>query len=83
MQDKCSAYVLLETPQADEAARLLEEKGVTETERVNGQIKVFDDIPKEDIAKWMYEGKILLTLLLKHEESLENYYMHLLGRGEK
>lgn len=80
LDEKCSAYILVETRQTDEAMRILEENGVKSMERDGGRIKIHDEIAAEDIAKWLFDGKILVTLLMKHERSLENYYMELLGR---
>lgn len=83
LDKKCSAYVLVETRQTDEAIRILEEKGVRSMERDGGRIRVYDDISTEDIAGWLFDGRVLVTLLVKHEKSLENYYMELLGRKLK
>lgn len=80
LDEKCSAYVLFETQQSDDAIRILEENGVKSLERDGGAIKVYDDISSEKIAKWLFDAKILVTLLVRHEKSLETYYMELLGR---
>ncbi len=80
LDEKCAAYILVESPQADEAAGLLKEKGVKAMERDGCRIRIYDDVSAEDIAKWLFEGRILVTLLMKCEKSLENYYMELLGR---
>ena len=42
-----------------------------------------DEEEFEDIAKWLFDGKILVTRLEKNENSLENYYMELLGRAQR
>ncbi len=80
LDEKCSAYVRLETPQANDAMRVLEENGITPIERNGSEIKIYDEVPTEDIAKLLFDEKVLVTLLVKHEKSLENYYMELLGR---
>lgn len=80
LDEKCSAYVLIETRQADDAIAILEENGIKSMECNGGEIRIYDDASTEDIAKWLFDGKILVTLLMKHEKSLENYYMELLGR---
>jgi len=80
LDEKCSAYVHIETLQADDAIAILEEKGIKSMERNDREIKIYDEVSIEKIAKWLFDGKILVTLLMKHEKSLENYYMELLGR---
>lgn len=78
---KCSAYVIMETVQTDEAMKVLKKNGVQSFECEGMTIKVYDDIPTKNIAQWMFDAKILVTLLMKYEKSLENYYMELLGRN--
>ena len=80
LDEKCSAYIIAETPQTDEAVAILEQNGIKSMERIGGEIKIFDDVSTEYIARWLFDGKILVTLLTKYEKSLENYYMELLGR---
>lgn len=80
LDEKCSAYIIAETPQTDEAVAILEQNGIKSMERIGGEIKIFDDVTTEYIARWLFDGKILVTLLTKYEKSLENYYMELLGR---
>lgn len=80
LDEKCSAYIIVETAQTDEAVTILEENGVKSMARNGGEIRIFDDVSTEDVAKWLFDEKILVTLLTKYEKSLENYYMELLGR---
>ncbi len=80
LDEKCSSYVLIETSQTDEAIKVLSENGVRLFERDGNKIKSYDEIAASDIAEWLFERKILVTLLMKCEKSLENYYMVLLGR---
>lgn len=79
LDDKCSAYILLEAPETQEALKILTEHGVKSVSNENESIKIYDDVSIKDVAKWMYEGNILVTLLMKYEKTLENYYMELLG----
>ena len=80
LDEKCSAYIIAVTPQTDEAVAILEQNGIKSMERIGGEIKIFDDVSTEYIARWLFDGKILVTLLTKYEKSLEKYYMELLGR---
>lgn len=79
LDNKCSAYILLETPETQAALKILTEHGVKLVLNENESIKIYDDVSIKDVAKWMFDANILVTLLMKYEKSLENYYMELLG----
>lgn len=79
LNNKCSAYILLEAPETQAALKILTEHGVKSVSNENNTIKIYDDISIKDVAKWMFDGNTLVTLLMKYEKSLENYYMELLG----
>lgn len=83
LDEKCSSHTIVETPQTDEAMQILSKKGVSSIEHSGNKLKISDDVPNEDIAKWLFDGKILVTRLEKNENSLENYYMELLGRAQR
>lgn len=79
LDNKCSAYILLEAPETQAALKILTEHGVQSVSNENESIKIYDDVSIKDVAKWMFDANILVTLLMKYEKSLENYYMELLG----
>lgn len=79
LDNKCSAYILLEAPKTQVALKVLAENGVKSVSNENESIKIYDNVSIKDVAKWMFDGNILVTLLTKYEKSLENYYMELLG----
>nr|MBP3598401.1 ATP-binding cassette domain-containing protein [Eubacterium sp.] len=79
LDDKCSAYILMETEQTQDALKILTEHGAKSVSNENESIKIYDDVSIKDVAKWMFDKNILVTLLMKYEKSLENYYMELLG----
>ena len=79
LDEKCSAYIILETGQTQEALKILTEHGVESVVSENEIIKIYDNVEIKDVAEWMFKANILVTLLMKHEQSLENYYMELLG----
>ena len=80
LDKKCSSCVIIETKEINKAIRVLEKNNIKLSEINENLIKIYDDIDKEEIAKWMFDEKILLTLIMKYEKSLEEYYMELLGR---
>ena len=79
LDNKCSAYILLEAPETQAALKILTEHGIKSVSNENESIKIYDDVSIKDVAKWMFDANILVTLLMKYEKSLENYYMELLG----
>lgn len=79
LDNKCSAYILLEVLETQAAVKILTEHGVQSVSNENESIKIYDDVSIKDVAKWMFDANILVTLLMKYEKSLENYYMELLG----
>lgn len=76
---KCSAYIILEAPETQDALKVLAEHGVKSVANENETIKIYDDVSIKDVAKWMFDANVLVTLLMKYEKSLENYYIELLG----
>lgn len=79
LDNKCSAYILLEAPETQAALKILTAHGVKLVLNENESIKIYDDVSVKDVAKWLFDANILVTLLMKYEKSLENYYMELLG----
>lgn len=79
LDKKCAAYIILEAPEAEAALAVLAERGVKSAVSENEMIKIYDSVSVKDVAKWMFDANILVTLLTKYEKSLENYYMELLG----
>ena len=80
LEQKCAAYVIVQTEQTDAAVSILKQNGVQELDCEGETIRIYDDIPTKVIAKWLFDGGILVSLLMKYEKTLENYYMELLGR---
>lgn len=76
---KCSSYIILEAPRTQVALKVLAEHGVKLVINENETINIYDDVSIKDVAKWMFDSNILVTLLMKYETSLESYYMELLG----
>lgn len=76
---KCSAYIILEASETQDALKVLAEHGVKLVANENETIKIYDAVSIKDVAKWMFDANVLVTLLMKYEKSLENYYMELLG----
>lgn len=80
LDDKCTSYVMIETKEIEKSVKVLEQHNINHVEITENVIKILDDVSREQVAKWMFEEGILLTLIMKYEKSLEEYYMELLGR---
>ena len=77
----CTTHIIMETESNDEALRVLKAGGIGPADLDEDTIRISGSIGTRDIAKLMSDNKILVTHLAKHERSLEEYYMELLGRG--
>ena len=81
LDEKCSAHIIVETENNKEAIKVLKEKGITSLEEDKKVIKIYDNVSIKEVAKRLYDERILVTTLMKYEKSLEEYYMKLLGRN--
>lgn len=81
LDEKCSTYIIVETENNKETIKVLKEKGITSIEEDKKVIKIYDNVSIKEVAKCLYDAKILVTTLMKYEKSLEEYYMKLLGRN--
>lgn len=81
LDDLCTTHIVMETEQNAEALRVLSDSGIGTVDNDEGTIRIFDNVNTKDVAQLMYDHRILVTHLAKHERTLEEYYIELLGRG--
>ncbi len=81
LDNLCTTHIVMETEHNDEALKVLSDSGISTVDNEEGTIRIFDNINTKDVARLMYDHKILVTHLAKHERTLEEYYIELLGRG--
>ena len=81
LDDRCTTHITMDTEHNDEALKVLATSGIRTVDSGEGAIKIFDNVEARDVAQLMYDNKILVTHLAKHERTLEEYYIELLGRG--
>ena len=81
LDDLCTTHIIMETEHNDEALRILTSNGLRTVDCGDNMIRIFDNIGTRDIAQMMSDNRILVTHLAKHERTLEEYYIELLGRG--
>ena len=80
LDNLCATHIVMETEHNDEAMRILTRNGISTLNSNEGAISIYDKIETKDVAQLMYDHKILITQLTKHERTLEEYYIELLGR---
>ena len=81
LDDLCTTHIVMETEHNDEAFKILVNNGISAVDNDEGSLRIFDDVETRDVAQLMYDHRILVTHLAKHERTLEEYYIELLGRG--
>lgn len=80
LDNLCTTHIVMETEHNDEAMRILTSNGISTLNSNEGAISIYDKVETRDVAQLMYDHKILITQLTKHERTLEEYYIELLGR---
>ena len=80
LDNLCATHIVMETEHNDEAMRILTSNGINTLNSNEGAISIYDKVETKDVAQLMYDHKILITQLTKHERTLEEYYIELLGR---
>ena len=81
LDDLCTTHIVMETEHNDEALRVLTNSGISTIDQDEDSIRIYDKVDTSDVARLMYDNRILITHLTKHERTLEEYYIELLGRG--
>lgn len=77
----CTTHIVMDTEHNDEALKVLANSGICTLDNDEEGIRIFDNIDTKEVARLMYDNRILVTHLAKHERTLEEYYIELLGRG--
>lgn len=76
----CTTHIVMETEHNDEAMNILTSNGIATMNSDEGSISIYGNIETKEVARLMYDHQILVTQLTKHERTLEEYYIELLGR---
>lgn len=80
LDERCAACIRLETDHPEKAMAVLTANGVHRMQNEGRTILIYDELSASAIAEWLFEARILVTALERHENTLEEYYMKLLGR---
>ncbi|MCR5328746.1 MAG: ATP-binding cassette domain-containing protein [Saccharofermentans sp.] len=81
LDDLCTTHIIMETEHNDKALTVLANSGISNVDKDADSIRIFGSVDTRYVAQLMYENKILVTHLAKHERTLEEYYIELLGRS--
>lgn len=76
----CTTHIVMETEHNDEAMSILTSNGIATINSDEGLISIYGNVETKEVARLMYDHQILVTQLTKHERTLEEYYIELLGR---
>lgn len=76
----CTTHIVMETEHNDEAMSILTSNGIATMNSDDGSISIYGNVETKEVARLMYDHQILVTQLTKHERTLEEYYIELLGR---
>ena len=78
LDKKCRTYIALKTKDMNVAKTLLKEK-YDSVKLENDYIRVYDDVQSEDIVKFLYKNKIVVSEIKKAKIGLEEYYIDLMN----
>jgi ABC-2 type transport system ATP-binding protein len=81
LDDLCTTHIVMNTECNDTALEILAANGMNGVDNDEGTIMIFDNVDTRDVAKLMHDHNLLVTHLAKHERTLEEYYIELLGRS--
>ena len=81
LDDLCTTHIVMNTECNDTALEILAANGMSGVDNDEGTIMIFDNVDTRDVAKLMHDHNLLVTHLAKHERTLEEYYIELLGRS--
>ena len=81
LDNLCTTHIVMNTECNDTALEILAANGMSGVDNDEGTIMIFDNVDTRDVAKLMHDHNLLVTHLAKHERTLEEYYIELLGRG--
>ena len=81
LDNLCTTHIVMETECNDTAIEILAANGMCGVDNDEGSIMIFDNVDTKEVAELMRDHNLLVTHLAKHERTLEEYYIELLGRG--
>ena len=81
LDNLCTTHIVMNTECNDTALEILAANGMSGVDNDEGTIMIFDNVDTRDVAKLMHDHNLLVTHLAKHERTLEEYYIELLGRS--
>lgn len=85
LEEHCRQYLKLACREPARLASLLDEKlpGAQYKVMPDGSVRLYDHLAEKDqVAQILYEGGLLVTNLSLEGDTLENYYLDLIGRDK-
>ena len=81
LNEKCRTYIALKTKNLEQAKSLLKAKYDAVKEE-NGYIRIYDNTIPEEIVKYLYNNKIIVSEIKTSKIGLEEYYIDLMKEKE-
>lgn len=82
LEQKCKRKIEIEVSNEKECVKYLEEKEIQYEVISNKTINIYDKINISELAIALSDRNCIIDKLQEKEESLENYYINLIGGGE-
>lgn len=82
LEADCPTYVALQTKDMEKTKNLLSHKYTRVEEDETGYLRIYDPVPPEETAVWLYQNGILVSELKTGKISLEEYYIDLMNAKE-
>ena len=77
LEAKCRTYIALKTKDMSFTKQLLKDKYDSVKEE-NGFIRIYDNVTPEDVVKFLYKNKVIVSEIKKDKIGLEEYYIDLM-----
>jgi len=81
LERKCNRYIRVKVDNVDRALEVLKGLGAVDVVVDENVLSIYDNLETETLAKAFMDERILVTELLTAGESLESYYVKLIGGG--
>ena len=83
LQNKCRKSLNVKVDKVDEALKVLDEMHISDYKSSpNGEIKIFEDVKINALVKALDNKKIDILSINSNDESVEDYYLHLIKEGK-
>ena len=84
LQAKCTKALVVQVENLEQGEAIVKELGVQNYKVYpNGEIAIFDEVDIGEVASTFYKKKVKILSIHSNDESVEDYYLNLIGKGAK